>query len=171
MVLRTQEKIAVESATRRELRGLITTRQGGNQGNRYPSLNFSRPPTCQFLPLAKLNWKPMEKRTVWVVFITWLRRTQSRVEREGGWVWRGKRWKPRGLTPFCPARIAWEDGVVVAFLELDIVCIEQHANTRGLSWVDHQLLRRECSRTIAMEILLVEMMKKLFFFFSIYFYW
>lgn len=40
MVLRTQETIAVESATRRELRGLITARQGGNQGNRYPNLSF-----------------------------------------------------------------------------------------------------------------------------------
>lgn len=40
MDLRTQEKVAVVSATRLELRGVITTRQGVNQGNMYPSLSF-----------------------------------------------------------------------------------------------------------------------------------
>lgn len=63
--------------------------------------------------------------------------------------------------------------MVVAFFELDIVCAEQYVNTLGHSWGDLQLLKSshnlhgvslKSTQTIEMEILLVEMMRKFFFF-------
>lgn len=79
MITRTQETVAMESATFQELRDVMATCQGLSQRISTMVSLSTHPQICQFLPIANPNQKPGEKGAVSVVFRARLPRAQSRV--------------------------------------------------------------------------------------------